>query len=440
MVKWGLRSVGALSLLLLAATAWIVGRAAFAGRSDAAEIAYLQRNATALNLKADDAGFRFPQTVYDQRLILLGEAHGVAVGQILDLALLRHLSARTGVRNYVAEIDPAQAAAFNAYLETGDESRLDRVFADWARIKQQWGNADFKRKIMAIRALNQELPPERKIRFLGMDRLQDAALACDHLNELARRIEPSGWSGVALVRGVVAKKDACSDSSKQGALTVAGPGLRRLVAGKRPEGVAPQDWRELVAMAEMLADRSALKTREDTITAAFDRLAADPSYAGEKFYGLWGMFHVMQKTVNGVLPLAHRLRTGTFSNQLVSIATFNLDSEMMMPVDALPIVKEGKGGYGTMAYSMDSPILAMLEGVGSLKAAMKGNMTLFAMNAPGTPYRTGHSLGRIHGLFGYLQKFEVDVQPEDKYPAADYALVARGSAATEPFVGQALKP
>lgn len=434
MLKWFMRALITLILLVVAVIGWVTGSAYLAGRSDPNEVAYLKQNASVLDLKAADAGFRFPEEIYQKRLFLLGEAHGIGVGQTLDLALLQHLNTETGLRTYVAEIDPAQAAAFNRYLQSGDEAELNRVFAFWANTKQQWGNDDFRRKIIAIRAFNQRLEPSRQIRFLGMDRLQDAALACDHLAALAKRAEASQWPGISALRAAIAQKRACEDNTKDGPLTAAGPALAALLPGSRPVGINAQDWTEIVAMIHMLDDRRRLPGREDVITAGFDRLIDDPEYANEKFYGLWGMYHVMQKPVNGLLPLAQRLRNGKYSGQLVSIATFNLDSAMMLPEDALPIVQKGKGGYGTVPYSMDDPIMATLSGIGSLKSALIGDATLFAMNASGSPYLQSNRLGRLYGIFGYAQKFDVGANPNDRYAAADYALVVTGSAATEPFI------
>lgn len=434
MLKWFLRAFATLTLLVVAIFGWIVGSAYFAGRSDPDEVAYLKQNATALDLKATDGGFRFPAEVYQKRLFLLGEVHGIAAGQTLDLALLQHLNARTGLRTYLAEIDPAQAAAFNGYLQSGDEAELNRVFAFWAKTKQQWGNDNFRRKIIAIRTLNQQLEPSRRIRFLGMDRLQDVALACDHLAALAKRAEASQWQGVAALRAAIAQKRACEDATKTGPLTTAGPALAALLPTSRPDGIDAQDWTEIVAMIHMLHDRHKLSGREDVITAGFDRLVDDPDYANEKLYGLWGMYHVMQKSVNGLSPFAQRLRNGKYVGQLVSIAAFNLDSAMMLPEDALPIVQKGKGGYGTVPYSVDNPVMSTLSGIGSLKSALTGEATLFAMNASGSPYLQSTRLGRLYGIFGYAQKFEVGATPGDRYAAADYAVVVTGSAATEPFI------
>ena len=428
------RAFATLTLLVVALAGWVVGSAYLAGRSDPGEVAYLKQQAAALDLKAADGGFRFPADVYQKRLFLLGEVHGIAVGQTLDLALLQHLNAQSGLRTYVAEIDPAQAAAFNRYLQSADEAELNRVFAFWAKTKQQWGNDNFRRKIIAIRSLNQRLEPSRRIRFLGMDRLQDVALACDHLAALAKRAEASQWPGVAALRAAIAEKRACEDATKEGPLTVAGPGLAALLPGSRPNDINAQDWSEIVAMIHMLDDRRKLLGREDVITAGFERLLGDPDYADEKFYGLWGMYHVMQKPVNGLFPLAQRLRNGKYSEQLVSLATFILDSAMMLPEDAFPMVQKGAGGYGTVPYSVDNPVMSTISGIGSLKSARIGDATLFAMNAPGSPYLQSTRLGRLYGIFGYAQKFDVGATPNDRYAAADYALLTTGSAATNPFI------
>lgn len=83
---------------------WPVLRDAFGGDD---YVSYLETNRMPLDLNLPEAGFAFPSEVYSSRFVMLGEVHGYATPQQIDLALLRHLNARAGVRWYLAEVDPA---------------------------------------------------------------------------------------------------------------------------------------------------------------------------------------------------------------------------------------------------------------------------------------------------------------------------------------------
>ena len=129
----------------------------------------------------------FDSQFYDNQLFLLGEAHGVQRPQELDFALFKHLNQRAGVRTYVAEVDCAKAYYLNEYLRTGNEKTLNLVFRSWQAETSQWANRDFRAKLQHIRVWNLTLPSNRKIRFLGLDQLQDLPLAADYLAALLRR-------------------------------------------------------------------------------------------------------------------------------------------------------------------------------------------------------------------------------------------------------------
>jgi erythromycin esterase-like protein len=157
--------------------------------------------------KANEPQFQlFDEAFYQNQLFFLGESHGVQRLQLLDFALLRHLNQRAGVRYYLAEVDCAKAYYLNDYLRTGDEETLGRVFVSWVRTQAQWGNADFVEKIRRIRHLNLTLPAARRIRFVGIDGLQDAALMADYLAALrttGRPLSPVLTSCLDSVQGAL---------------------------------------------------------------------------------------------------------------------------------------------------------------------------------------------------------------------------------------------
>lgn len=145
--------------------------------------------------------FDFPRDFYRSRLFLLGESHGYAAPQVFDLELLTHLNARIGLRHYLAEVDPVQAVYLNRYLASGDEALLARVFAYWQASGAQWANTAFQDKVRGIRSLNLRLPAARRIRIVGIDTVQDWALAAAWVTDFG-----GSWSADDRCRG---RQKAC---------------------------------------------------------------------------------------------------------------------------------------------------------------------------------------------------------------------------------------
>jgi hypothetical protein len=132
---------------------------------------YLKNNMERITVDASPAFRIFDRKFYENQVFLLGESHGYHVPQALDFAMLKHLNAQAGVRYYLAEVDYCQAYFLNKYLNTGDESFLNTVFEPWIN-EAQWGSEEFYAKIKKIYQLNASLPAARRIRFLGVDKIQ----------------------------------------------------------------------------------------------------------------------------------------------------------------------------------------------------------------------------------------------------------------------------
>lgn len=170
---------------------------------DPAKQAYLEAHRVADGPVTGGLAFRFPAAFYRSRLILLGESHGSAAPQVLDLELLTHLNRRIGLRDYLAEIDPVQAEHFNAFLNTGDEARLQRVFSFW-KPSAQWGNTAFLAKVKAIRELNGGLARGRRIRFHGIDAIQDWPLLLDWMEGEGARPDRTAFDAETTASGKAA--------------------------------------------------------------------------------------------------------------------------------------------------------------------------------------------------------------------------------------------
>ena len=421
-MKWVLRIAAVVFGLPVVALCLWAGVNWLGMRADPGAVAYLRKNAHAVDLAAPRP-FALDPGFLDRRVILLGEVHGISAGQTLDFALLRQLNAERGVRYYVAEIDLAQAAAFNAFLATGDEAALKGPFGFWLSQSAQWANAEFVDKLRKIRALNETLPEDRRIRFIGLDRAQDLPAMADYVAGLVAETPDVPWPGRAPLLAALTDEGARRAFSPDGAIPLAAAEAAKSL----PADASP----ELREALTRLAERTTLKSREPMIAAALTRLLDDPRYDGEQFYGLWGQFHVLDATVNGATPFARIVQQdgAPHAGEIGSISIVNIDSRMMVPAAAFG----AKERYVDFPYSLDHPLFAFVTGIDDLKSARVSGTTLFRMNAEGSPYRTSNRLFVVGGLMSLMQAFRVDEGSAGRDGIVQYAILAGGSPATTPL-------
>ncbi|MBD2755242.1 CPBP family glutamic-type intramembrane protease [Spirosoma validum] len=377
--------------------------------------------------KADN--FRiFDEAFYQNQLFLLGESHGVQKPQEIDFELLKHLNQKAGIRYYIAEVDATKAFYMNQYLQTGDDATLLKVFRSWIDEKAQWANKDFIRKIQKIRALNQTLPKNRQIQFVGIDRIQDKPLAAERLTQLI--------AGQKLAKSIRPLADSLAKKLTQSgpdsvAATIA---LTWLNDWQRNEGMYRKTLgSNAEALRDLLINVGYLKTirsRETTIFTNFKTIL--PSLNNEKLYGFWGFFHVLQSPpLKSTKPFACLVKESGI--KVVSITCSYLDCYSMLPTTFLPPFWQDKGKTYTRLnkFNNDSELMHS-EGIEAMRAATRPNsLTLFALDRAGSFARQMPI--RIKYSPFMPQKIEFDPQrPMTDY--FQYIVLVRDSDMTEPIV------
>ncbi|WP_288423660.1 hypothetical protein [uncultured Spirosoma sp.] len=373
----------------------------------------------------------FDDSFYKNQLFLLGESHGFQTPQAVDFALLRHLNQRVGLRHYLAEVDASQARLLNQYLQTGDTTLLKRVFTRWVKQKAQWGNADFYQKIQRIRALNQTLPNRRQIRFVGIDRIQDNPLAADHLSSLFATVRLSN-DDRAVVDTLLAQLRSSRPDSIVGATAL--PLLDRFKADSASyQRLLKSTYTETRQLLTNIGWLRTIPSREATLFANFAQLL--PGLNGEKLYGLWGFFHVLQeKPVNSGKPLACRIRESNLylHDKIVSITFAYLDSFMMLPSSYLPVEVRTPGQrFSPVSLFNNDGKMMHTEGIDVMRALTRPrSVTLFALDRPGSFARTTPL--RIRYSSAMAQRIEFNpALPMTAY--FQYVMLVRDSPMTEPL-------
>lgn len=376
----------------------------------------------------------FDKAFYDNQLFLLGESHGMQKPQELDYELLKHLNERVGVRYYVAEVDQSKAHYLNQYLQTGNDSTLMKVFRSWVATKAQWANRDFWKKMERIRALNQTLPKNRRIQFIGIDRIQERRLVGEHLTELlaGRKLtaEARVLTDTLLNRLQTLRPDSLRAEAAQALLNYLTANEK---AAQRMIGPALPDVKHLLNNVVYL---KAIKSRERTIFTNFQTLVQTLNLQQEKLYGFWGFFHVLQAPVEGgAKPFAALVRESDLPmrNNVVSITCSYVDCHMMLPTAYLPPMWQERGKtYSRVDKFNNNSEMMYTEGIDKLMALTKPN-TLTLFQIAGTP--AGQQPTRVR--YSPFMPKEQQLQFDPKRPTSDYfqyLILVRNSDMTEPMV------
>lgn len=364
---------------------------------DSAKVDYLRSNVVASGPVAGPFRFGFPTDFYSSRLFLVGESHGSAAPHLFDLALFEDIARRAGLRDYLAECDPVQGAAFDQFVQTGDDTALRRVFDYWSGRGSQWGSQAYEDKIRGLRAVALRLEGA-PVRVRGLDAIQDWSMTLDWLQD----------RGVAFDRPAV---EAAADGPAKARILL--PALGPL---------QPDEDEILTAIRVALNAQAAGLGRERTIVAAYTALASGV-LDRKPAYGMWGLFHVLQAPLKGGTPFAAQVEQSPLA------AAGQIASIILVPIDsaALYAVPQGNG-FAPMrleTFNVTGPLVKMDGSADLVAAAPSAQVTVYDLGGPDSPY-TG-ALDFIHVTTSIRQDFE---PASPGTPTTDYARylgVVRGS-------------
>ncbi|SOD94912.1 TraB/GumN family protein [Spirosoma fluviale] len=394
---------------------------------------YLRRNSLSFDT-AQASSFRlFDSAFYQNDVFLLGEIHGFAATQGIDLALLKHLNKRVGLRYYLAEMDCGQAALLNTYLDTGNRILLDSLFQCFLKQTRagssQWGNQQFYDKLVSIRAYNQTLPTNARIQFLGVNWFQsNGQLAIPMLKQIVAHRPTTPHMLLDSLRLLVVQDSLLS-------LNKLFPFANRINA----DYLAHKEQYKAVFGNRLLEFRQFFQTfscankkmsRDEIAVYMTQFLVDELGLMHEKLYGLWGTTHILQAGVNNQPTFSGLLKST--GRRVITINTFYKDSEALIHRDAVPFVFRKKGQeFVHMKYlNSDGPVFK-IDGFSDLEPVCAPNTTtLIRLNGPNSPYLRKVHLVKMSGITG--SKITPN-DPEHNVTTDffQYAFVIRNSPAVE---------
>ncbi|RXM41621.1 hypothetical protein, partial [Flavobacterium sp. YO64] len=158
-------------------------------------------------------------------------------------------------------------------------------------------------------------------------------------------------------------------------------------------------------------DDTSKGSRDLAMIANFKNTIKKMNIENEKFYGLFGYFHTIQKKSEG--------GKDTFAAQLkeagiktTSIVSYTIDSEMYLPKNPqFPTPENEKVDW----LNADGPLM-LVKGINDLKELSKPNaITLFKLNAQNSPYLKSQNLINIKS-----RVFGENIVPQEGSFTTDY--------------------
>ena len=364
---------------------------------------YLSANSETLPLDSDFKYNSLGKDVEKNQLILVGEIHGFDTPNKFDIDLFKYLNKNHNINNYIAEFDFVQASLLNDFLVSGDEDLLRKVLKNWVVIQGRKNQGYFD-KYLELHKYYQQLPPNKKFKFIGIDRIQDATILKDYLKNLYP-----------------------SDSLKNDSI---------------PEATSIDDlieelddiYRENIDTSFIL---SHLKTnvqyaqekqgRDEVMFQNFSILYRKNQLETEKLYGFLGLGHVFQYRVNGNHPFASKVRKSDLGleGKILSVNIMMNDSYMVMPSSQLPEFMRDEGAYTKMPISADNMLFIYIIGIKDFKRMTpEHHKSLIKMNNDNNPYANSMRLNKIIQI---LPVTDIPEMNDKGKPYFQYTLFVRNS-------------
>ena len=400
--------------LILLPMVFYFGFLGFEYITGASYVDYLNANKETVPI---DGSFTFEMMSSDlenHNLILVGEIHGLHEPNTFDVQFFKHLHKNYGVRHYFAELDFAQAAMLNDYMETGNDSLLSRILENWV-VAQGRNNSDYLNKFKTFHLFYQSLPPTEKFQFVGIDKVQDWPFLVSYVNRLSQsdttvlplKLDDKVVLKVLKERVMYLTQSKYLNDSTQDVLS-------HIL--KNIEYYQNKEFREVVLFEN------------------FKRLYTDYQLSDKRVYGFFGLYHIFQYRINGAHPFASMVRTSNLglATKILSINFLFTESYMVMDSKQLPDFLRDPGPYTKMPVSADNIWMMYIYGIRDFKRSTpEYQKSLIKMNHNNSPYKNSSRLNSTFRVFPVTDIFEMT----DKGEAyVQYTVFVRNSDWAEPVL------
>jgi hypothetical protein len=371
----------------------------------------------------------FPQS--EMKIIGFGAYHGSAKTEEAELLLLQAVLKNNDVRFYFPETDYSIAYYFNEYLQNGDEKLLKDLVQTYGTRVPQERSVEVFMKWKKLKAINDNLPPNKKIKVLGADPIVTYKYTCRHLLLLAEA-EPNQWKKLSELKGMVEKDTANYSPYKE---SYSKKMLREFVADYEAD---TQNYRRFIKnqkqfdyLVATIKTSFGESSREESIYNNYIALSKIYNYdEGVKFFR-YGFAHLMKirEEEHFASFFTQLIENGLYKKEeIVSVLGYLTKSRVLWDdvFDKQGNYKKSttKGGFGIGDYSKE-----YFKGIDKLKKQQVSDLNLFRLNQPDSPYRQKGCSDLIEVITKPKPKHVIDYSKKSTADFIDYAVLLSHSKA-----------
>ncbi len=395
------------------------------------KITYLKSNRFDLR----NSEFKFPQS--DFKVIGFGAYHGSQKTEDVELTLLSSLIQEGEVDYYLPETDFSTALFFDRYLANGDTVLLYDLLIQYGdRVPQERALAVYE-KWKSLKKMNDALPLDRKIKVIGIDQIANYKYSLKHLIEL---FDFDGIQGTAF-RNITAIVE--SDTSSFSAYYHRPAKLAIsdfITAYEQDESKLsirvknkPEFDRLILNFKRTIKKFDLSQHREKAIFDNYVELSEVYDFRSKPQFVRFGFFHLEKsREGNNASFFTMLIENNIYQpDQVVSVIGYFKKSQVLWDTqyDDNGNYKgfENKAGFGIGDYWKE-----YFRGIKNLKKNSLSDLTLFRLNQPDSPYRTGGpDLIEVKMIFSKSNGKMVKNKPTANF--IDYAVLIENSNASLPL-------
>ncbi|MGL5675769.1 MAG: hypothetical protein ACRDDX_05130 [Cellulosilyticaceae bacterium] len=251
-----------------------------------------------------------------KEIIFTAESHGVDVNMELERGFIKYFKEKTNFKYYLCELSYAQSIMLNKYLEIGDPTILDEMFAHFKGTFAY--TEDSYRRWIWLYSFNQTLPEEDRIQVVGVDVEHQVAYAAEVLSEMM----PDTTAPAEIQEIVQLIKDGqlkqLDEIQKVYDDVVANRSLYEayLVENYFDVELILKNMINFFKVNEddKYFDRERDRCMYETFMAIYPKLPKDI------FYGQWGLNHAFKRAQGGIKWIASEMEANDFKDKVLSIA------------------------------------------------------------------------------------------------------------------------
>ena len=377
-------------------------------------VKYLNEHKETVALTEDFSYYMMEEDLKNHQFILVGESHGFKEPCKFDVHFFKHLYNNFGVRTYITEFDFSQASLINAFMESGDENFLHQALKKWIVIQGR-NNKDYINKFKAFYSFYQQLPPDDKFKFVGIDKIQDLEILTDHVN-------------------VLSEMDTTLESityTKKLSITELKNRINQLLSSN--DLTEPMRI-ELTHLSNNIGQVEGKVGREKVMFQNFAELYKYHNWSKQKLYGFFGLYHVFQYRVNGQHPLAAQIRQSELGleGKILSMNFLFVDSKMVTASRSLPEFMRDEGKYTKMNITTDNLLFMYIYGIRDFKRTTgEHQKSIIKMHGEQNPYANSSRLNISYQILPVTDLWEMSDKGK---PYTQYSIFVRNSDWAEPMM------